>query len=149
MTFEATVGRVHLQAEVMPMGQDLCIAVTGGDKAHLGCAALAVPHPGIRDATSPSATVSTINLTAHRDDVLANRIARQVCTRLKCPVAVCCGVHFDAFDAAAAQEAVEAAECLAGKIIAGISEGQEDGAAREIRENEGRRNVLLAADELP
>lgn len=72
MRTEARVNGVVLTAEVIPMGDDLCVAVTGGDRPHLGSVALAVPHPGITDPDLPSATVSTLNLPAHRDDALAN-----------------------------------------------------------------------------
>lgn len=110
MKVEACAGGVTLTAEVIPMGSDLCVAVMGGDLPHLGCAALAIPHPGISDPYAPSATVSTINLPAHRDDRLADWLAKELASALAQPVAVVCGVHFNCFSpelAAAAEQTVK------------------------------------------
>lgn len=69
MRVETHIGGVALTAEVIHMGENLCVVVTGGDQPHMGCVALAVPHPGISNPGLPSATVSALNLPAHRDDV--------------------------------------------------------------------------------
>lgn len=95
MEFQRQRGRFTLTAQAIPMGQDLCVAVWGGDRPHVGCAALAAPHPSLRGDGSPSATVSTLNLPAHRDDGIANAMARRLSTELGRPVAVVCGVHAD------------------------------------------------------
>lgn len=118
MRTEARVNGVVLTAEVIPMGDDLCVAVTGGDRPHLGCAALAIPHSGITDPDLPSATVSTLNLPAHRDDALANGMAKTLSAALGQPVAVLCGVHFDQFSPEIASDARRAAEELCRQILA-------------------------------
>lgn len=117
MTVNVCANGVALAAEVIPMGGDLCVVVTGGNRPHLGCTALAVPHSGITDPNLPSATVSTLNLPAHRDDYLANQIAKVLSSILAHPVAVVCGVHFDCFSAEVAANVEYAGENLCQEIL--------------------------------
>lgn len=117
MIVKACVNGVTLTAELISLGEDLCVAVTGGDRPHLGCAALALPHPGITGPSIPSATVSTLNLPGHRDDQLANRMAKALSAALSHPVAVLCGVHFDRFSQQVLSEAEQAADVLCNEIL--------------------------------
>lgn len=117
MKTEIRFKNVLLTAEIIPMGRDLCVAVTGGDRPHLGCAALASPHPGITDPSVSSATVSTLNLPGHRDDRLADSIAKTLSSALSRPVAVLCGVHFDLFSPQLVIEAENAAKMLCDEIL--------------------------------
>lgn len=117
MRIEASVQGVTLSAEVIRMGEDLCAVITGGDRPHLGCAALAVPHPGISNPDCPSATVSTLNLPARRDGDLANDVAKELSRSLGHHAAVLCGVHFDSFSPKLMQLVSQAAQCLSSLII--------------------------------
>lgn len=117
MRAEACVGKVVLTAQVIPMGGDLCVAVTGGDRPHLGSVALAVPHPGITDETIPSATASVLNLPAHREGEIAGRMAKTLSAALGRPVAVLCGIHFDRFSPELGAETERAGEALCKKLL--------------------------------
>lgn len=117
MIVKACVSGVTLTAELIFLGEDLCVAVTGGDRPHLGCAALALPHPGITKPAIPSATVSTLHLPGHRDDQLANRMAKALSAALSHPVAVLCGVHFDQFSQQVLSDAEQAADVLCNEIL--------------------------------
>lgn len=117
MKAEVCAGRVTLTAQLLPMGEDWCLVVTGGDRPHLGCAAVAVPHPGISDPSMPSATVSTLNLPGHRDDHLANRIAKTLSAGLGRSVAVLCGVHFDSFSPEMISDGERAADELCRLVL--------------------------------
>lgn len=117
MKVEACVHGVTLTAEVIAMGEDLCVAVTGGDRPHLGSVALAVPHPGITDPDLPSATVSTLNVPGHRDDQIANQMAKALSASLGRHVAVLCGVHFDHYSPQLAADAEQAAAELCQQLL--------------------------------
>jgi len=94
MEFTVDAAGYALFVDVMPMGDDCLIALRGGDKAHVGSTAMAIPRASLSGA-GRSATVSTLNRTGHKDDFLANPIAHVVATRMDC-VAVCAaGVHVD------------------------------------------------------
>ena len=83
-----------LLCSVQPMGDDCIIALQGGDKAHIGSTAMAVPRPSLT-GVGRSATVSTLNRTGHKDDFLANPIAHAVAARLDCVVTCVAGIHVD------------------------------------------------------
>lgn len=117
MEIEAVSGSVRLRAVAVPMGEDLCVAVTGGDRPHIGCTSLAVPHPGISDPARPSATVSTLNLTAHRDGQIADQLAKLLSSALGRPVAVVCGVHFDHFSPTLENDTHAAVQALSEAIL--------------------------------
>lgn len=121
MRAESSIDGVTLTAEVIPMGEDLCVVITGGDRPHVGCVTLAVPHPGISDPSLPSATVSTLNLRAHRDDLLAGPIAKSLSAVLGRPVAVVCGVHFECFSPELAAKVKQAEKELSREILKQLS----------------------------
>ena len=70
-------------------GKDVAVTICGGS-AHIGAVALAVYEPE-RD----SATVSTITVYTHRDDIIAYTLAKKISKRLHCTVTVTVGLHLD------------------------------------------------------
>ncbi len=77
------------------MGEDLLIAVTGGNRPHIGCVSIGLPRPGLSGSSKTSSTVSTYNRVGHKDDVIGNRITAELCSSLNVPVVVACGIHID------------------------------------------------------
>ena len=94
MEFSVDAAGFVLRCSVTHMGDDCVVALRGGDKAHIGSTAMAVPRPSLT-GVGRSATVSTLNRTGHKDDFLANPIAHAVAERLNCVVACVAGVHVD------------------------------------------------------
>ena len=88
-------GRISIQFTVVAMGQDLCIAVSGGDRPHLGALALAQCRPSLADPAQVSASVSVLTLLGHKEDQLASVLANQISKLLGTNVAVLCGIHID------------------------------------------------------
>ncbi|MGN1405219.1 MAG: hypothetical protein ACI4WM_03040 [Erysipelotrichaceae bacterium] len=73
------------------IGNDYLIVVEDGI-SHIGTTVMAVPY--LKDGVA-HATLSTINLTGHKDDEIATMYAKKLC-ELSGKVCVCiCGVHFD------------------------------------------------------
>ena len=107
MEFTVDAAGYSLICTVQRMGDDCLVSLRGGDKAHVGSVAMAMPRPSLT-GVGRSATVSTLNRTGHKDDFLANPIAHEVAARMDC-VAVCsAGVHVD--DATSEQfKAIQAA----------------------------------------
>jgi hypothetical protein len=94
MEFTVDAAGFDLVCTVQRMGDDCLVALRGGDKAHIGSTAMAVPRPSLT-GVGRSATVSTLNRTGHKDDFLANPIARDVSAQLDCAVTCVAGVHVD------------------------------------------------------
>ena len=94
-TYERGEGRHHVRLDILPMGPDLCMAVYGGDQAHIGAVAMAVPRPSLDDAKRNSATASVLAGVGHKEDLLARKVALDMAAALGVTVSVSCGVHLD------------------------------------------------------
>ncbi|MGL4668555.1 MAG: hypothetical protein ACRCWR_11590 [Saezia sp.] len=77
------------------MGKDLCVMVTGGEEPHFGSVSLGISRKSLTGSGETSATVSTMNMTGHKDDVVGNHFAKEIATEFECRVVVACGIHFD------------------------------------------------------
>ena len=94
MEFSVDAAGFALQCSVLRLGDDCLVALRGGDKAHIGSTAMAVPRSSLT-GVGRSATVSTLNRIGHKDDFLANPIAHGVAARCDCAVTCVAGVHVD------------------------------------------------------
>ena len=99
-SWSETWSRITLEAIDVPMGDDHCVIVTGGDRPHVGAVALAQARPSLRDPSAVSATTSVLTLLGHKEDILAHRAAQRLASALNRNVVVCCGIHVDAISAA-------------------------------------------------
>lgn len=108
-------GRYKINGTAILCGHDVTITVTGGTLPHVGAVSMAVYEP-VRD----SATVSTITVFTHRDDMLAASCAKKVSKQLKGTVVVSVGIHIDRADAGELKQLCENFEecicCLIQKL---------------------------------
>jgi hypothetical protein len=88
-------GRYSIRCELCRCGDDISLAVSGGDRPHIGAVALAAPRPSLSDETKLSATVSSICVTGHKDDELARNAANKLAAKYNCVVVVSVGLHID------------------------------------------------------
>lgn len=89
-TIETSFLKLYL--EVKEIGDDLLLVVSGG-KAHIGCVAVAIPRPSLRENGGSSCTSSVFNLTGHKDEEICRRLAEAYC-KMTGKIAVCTGgVH--------------------------------------------------------
>lgn len=86
-------GNLHLHA--VPMGNDWCISVFGGDKPHIGAVSVAHPRASLEDPAQISSTASLITLTGHMEDLLARKLSLMLAASLNCVVSVSMGIHID------------------------------------------------------
>lgn len=99
MEFTLEVAGQPITVTVTPMGSDIALAIFGGQKPHIGCTVLAMPRPSLT-GHGRSATVSTLNRTGHKDDVVATQVAHAVAAEMNCVVSCSCGIHIDEADPA-------------------------------------------------
>lgn len=86
-------GRYKVEASAQFLGNDISVCVVGGTQFHIGAVSMAVYEP-VRD----SATVSTISVHTHRDDVIASQFSKSISREMKCTVCVSAGLHIDEAD---------------------------------------------------
>lgn len=106
-----------LEAVAVPMGADLLVAVTGGEKPHIGAASVSVPRPSLKDPAKTSSTTSTVNIIGHKDNAVGDRVSARLSAALGTTVVVACGIHIDGIDAEGIGQVVALAEKLTDELI--------------------------------
>lgn len=86
-------GFYQIRAQAIRMGEDLIVSVVGGDTPHIGCVAVAIPRPSLKNASQISATVSVFSLVGHKDNEIARPMATKLARTLNRVVVVAVGVH--------------------------------------------------------
>jgi len=93
---DSTSGR-SLTAWVREVGEDVVVAVGGGDRPHVGCVVLAVPTSG-RGVSGFAPSCSVLTIPPHKEEPIARAVAECVCRRLGRVTVVTAGVHEDGID---------------------------------------------------
>ncbi|MFX0046353.1 MAG: hypothetical protein ACFE8Z_10940 [Candidatus Hermodarchaeota archaeon] len=116
MMFEKKAGRHKIFVQTEAIGNDLLLAVYGGDEHHIGGVSVAYPTKShYRNATTTS--VNSITLPGHKDYVVANSTAERICKTLEKPVVVTVGIHYDAATSDEIREIVQVVDELVGEVI--------------------------------
>jgi len=105
-------GRHVLHAAAVHNGADLVVVLGGGERPHVGCVALAVPHPSTADPERTSATASVLAIPPHREGQAAASLAAALARALGVVVVVAAGIHTDGLDA----DGIATFEALVGRV---------------------------------
>jgi len=88
-------GEYDLEAVVRRIGEDLLVAISGGERPHIGAVAMAQPRPSLKDPAVTSATASVFCYVGHKEDDLAKHAAEKLAASLNTRVVVTAGIHWD------------------------------------------------------
>lgn len=88
-----TAQGLQVKLEARPMGQDWNVSITGGEKPHIGAAALGTPYK--KPDGTWSACASVLALPTHKEDALVRQAAILLAKRARHTVLVSCGIHTD------------------------------------------------------
>jgi len=88
-------GAYDLEASVKLIGQDLLVAVWGGEKPHIGAVAVAQPRPSLKDLAITGATASVFCFLGHKEDEPAKAASEILAAALNTKVVVTAGIHWD------------------------------------------------------
>lgn len=77
------------------MGNDWNISIFGGHISHIGAVAIGIPRPSLEDKNKISSSVSLITVTGHKEDVIVQKCAKELSSKINSTVVVCCGIHID------------------------------------------------------
>lgn len=116
-TLSLTYGRIHVRAELLRVGQDVCVVLSGGDRPHIGCATLSVARPSLAESSKGSATTSIFNVTGHKDGEAAQYMSQRLSTALQKTVVVCGGIHVAAIQPEEIQTVMEMVRALTEAVI--------------------------------
>jgi hypothetical protein len=107
----------NLEAFVKEIGQDLLIAIWGGDRPHIGAVAAAQPRPSLKDQNRVSATASVFCYVGHKEDVIAKEAAERLSAALNINVTVTVGIHWENIDEAGIRAVLEHSRQLVTMIL--------------------------------
>ena len=110
-------GEYELEASVRLIGQDLLVAIWGGEKPHIGAVSAAQPRPSLRDPKVTSATASVICFPAHKEDELAKAVSEILASVLNTRVVVTAGIHWDNISEEGIQKIIRNSEILVDLIL--------------------------------
>ena len=110
-------GEYDLEASVRLIGQDLLVAIWGGEKPHIGAVSVAQPRPSLKDPKVTSATASIICLPAHKEDELAKAVSEVLASVLNTQVVVTAGIHWDNISEEGIRKIIRNSEILVDLIM--------------------------------
>ena len=84
-----------INCTAIQMGKDFNISIYGGDIEHIGAVALGIPRQSLKDKNKISSSVSLLTVLGHKEDVIVQRYAKMLASKLNSTVVVCCGIHID------------------------------------------------------
>lgn len=120
-----TSGRITVRMRSIRMGRDLCIAIYGGDREHIGAVALALSRPSLDDPGRVSATASVLAAGGHKEDLLARRVALELAAGLDAAVSVSCGIHLDNASSEEIREVQRLVDEMTAETVVAAGRGRE------------------------
>jgi hypothetical protein len=108
----------YLAARVAVVGEDLVVAVGGGQRPHVGCVVLATPYPAKHGVGEWSASCSVLTIPPHKEEPIARGIAVALAAGLGRVTVVTAGVHDDTIDGDGIRTYLRLGEQLAETLLA-------------------------------
>jgi len=112
-----------LTAWVREVGDDVVVAVGGGERPHVGCVVLAVPTSG-RGTAGFSSSSSVLTIPPHKEEPIARAVAERVCRALGRVTVVTAGVHEDGIDREGITTYLRLGEELADAVAENLAEAK-------------------------
>ena len=107
----------NLEGFVKSIGEDLLVAMWGGERPHIGAVAVAQPRLSLRDQSAVSATASVFCYVGHKEDGIAKEAAESLSAALNRNTTVTVGMHWDNIDEAGIKTIVENSRQLVNMIL--------------------------------
>lgn len=94
-TIQTREGEYDITAHVRLIGEDLLVAIWGGEKPHIGAVAAAESRPSSKDPARTSSSASVICYLMHKEDDIAKAAAKRLSAAFDTKVVVTAGIHWD------------------------------------------------------
>ena len=115
----------RIGASITSVGEDLVVAVGGGEKPHVGCVVLAQPQPAKTKSGEWSASCSVLTIPPHKEEPIARGIASRLAEAFGRVTVVTAGIHDDNLDADGIACYLSLGEELAEKLVTHLSSRDE------------------------
>ena len=114
----------RIGAWVTSVGEDLVVAVGGGQRPHVGCVVLAQPQPAKTKSGEWSASCSVLTIPPHKEEPIARGIATRLAEALGRVTVVTAGVHDDNLDADGIATYLRLGDELAEKLVMHLTKAE-------------------------
>ena len=112
----------RIGAWVTSVGEDLVVAVGGGQRPHVGCVVLAQPQPAKTKSGEWSASCSVLTIPPHKEEPIARGIASRLAEAFGRVTVVTAGVHDDNLDAGGIAIYLRLGQELADELVRRLAE---------------------------
>jgi len=126
-TIHTNEDEYNLSAHVRLIGDDMLVAIWGGEKPHIGAVAAAQSSPSLKDPKVMSTTASVLCYSGHKEDELAKSAAKKLAAALDTKVVVTAGIHWDNISAGGIQKVIRNSEVLVTTVQERIQSAREEG----------------------
>ena len=99
------------------IGEDILVAIYGGDQAHIGAVAISTPRKSLQDGEKTSSSTSVFVYPGHKEDDLAKNAAGKMAKILNKKIVLTCGIHLDAITASDIQRILKSVDCLVDEAV--------------------------------
>ncbi len=110
-------GEYDIKAHIRSIGEDLLVAISGGEKPHIGAVAVAQPRPSLKDPRVTSATASVFCYVGHKEDDLAKHAAEKLAASFNTRVVVTAGIHWDNLSEEGIQKVIRHSRLLLDLVV--------------------------------
>jgi len=114
-------GSFDIEAGVRRIGDDLLVAIWGGEKPHIGAVSVAQSRPSLKDPEAMSATASVICFPGHKEDELAKAVSEVLSAILNTRVVVTAGIHWDNISEDGIRKVISNSKILVDLILKEVS----------------------------
>ena len=121
-TVKTNTGEYDIEAYVRSVGENLLVAIWGGDRPHIGAVAVAQPRPSLKDPSITSSTASVFCFLGHKEDELAKAAAEILAAVLNTTVVVTAGIHWDQITEEGINKVLQNSQILIDLILTRIEE---------------------------
>lgn len=94
-TIQTQEGEYDLAAHTRMIGDDILVAIWGGEKPHIGAVAAAESRPSTQDPSVISSTASVFCYLMHKEDEIVKVVAKRLSATFNTKVVVTAGIHWD------------------------------------------------------
>ena len=126
-TIHTNEDEYNLSAHVRLIGDDMLVAIWGGEKPHIGAVAAAHSSPSLKDSKVMSTSASVLCYSGHKEDELAKSAAKKLAAALDTKVVVTAGIHWDNISAGGIQKVIRNSEVLVTTVQERIQSAREEG----------------------
>ena len=112
----------RIGAWITQVGEDLVVAIGGGQQPHVGCVVLAQPGPAKTKAGEWSASCSVLTIPPHKEEPIARGVANRLVEAFGRVTVVTAGIHDDNLDADGIAVYLRLGEELSDRLVTHLAE---------------------------